>query len=80
MIGHQDVGVKGASLLPQGLTEPVEISVIVFFSKEAGLAVVPTLHDMQGYAIEVNAGATGHIVNIAGIFEPGPFIALLKGT
>ena len=33
---------------------------VVGVGKEARLAVVPALHDMQGHAIKVNAGAAGH--------------------
>jgi hypothetical protein len=33
---------------------------VVFLRKETRLAVVPALHDVQRYAIEVNAGAAGH--------------------
>ena len=41
--------------------QPVEIGVIVFFAKEARFTVMASLCDVQGYFINVYAGATaGH--------------------
>ena len=31
------------------------------------------LHDVQRYAIKMDAQATRHVRTLAGIFEPGPF-------
>ncbi len=60
MVGHQRVGVKRALLFLQGFPQPVEVGLIIFFAKEARFAVVPALHDVQRYAIKMDAGAAGH--------------------
>ena len=65
MVGHEYIGMKSASLLVQRFVQPVQVSVIVFFAKEAGFAVVSALDDVQGYAIKVNTGTTGHEQTIA---------------
>jgi hypothetical protein len=31
------------------------------------------LHDVQGDAIKMDAGAAGHLASIAELIEPGPF-------
>jgi hypothetical protein len=38
---------------------------IILFAEEARFAVVPALHDVQRYAIEMDAGAAGHATIIA---------------
>jgi hypothetical protein len=38
----------------------MQIALVIVLREEARLAIVATLHDMQGYVIEVDAGATGH--------------------
>jgi len=43
----------------------MQVAEEVVLGEEAGLAVVPALHDVQGDAVEVNAGATGHAVMLA---------------
>jgi len=43
-----------------GIAQPFEIRQIVSSGKETGLTAVSALHDVQGHAIEVDAGATGH--------------------
>jgi len=43
------------------LAQPVKTGLIVFLAKEAGFAVMPPLHDVQGDAIKVNAGAAWHV-------------------
>ncbi len=60
VVGHQGVGVKGASFPLQGYTQPVQRGLVVFFAEEAGFAVVPALHDMQRDAIKMDARAAGH--------------------
>ena len=49
--------VKGARL---DYFQPVEASAVVFLAKEARLAIVPALHDVQRYAIKVDTRAAGH--------------------
>ena len=60
MVCHQGVGVKHAPLFLQGFAQPVEVGLVVLFSEEARFAVMPALHDVQGYSVEVDAGASGH--------------------
>ena len=65
MVRHEHIGVELTSLLIQRHAQPRQVSVIVFFAKEAGITVVPALDDVQGYAIEVNAGTTRHDQTLA---------------
>ena len=51
---------QGAAFFLERLAQPVKIGLVVFFSKEAGLSVVPALHDVQRYAIKMDAGTAGH--------------------
>jgi hypothetical protein len=55
---------KRASLFLQSFTQPVEISLVLFFAKETGFSIVSPLNDVQGYAIKVNTGTTGHMQTI----------------
>ncbi len=50
---------------------------MIFFTKEARLEVVPALHDVQRYAIKMNAGAARHWTVIAKISTPALVIAPL---
>jgi len=60
MVGHQGIGVQRASFLAEGFTEPMEVRVVVLVGKEAGLAVVAALDDVQGDTVEVSSWATRH--------------------
>lgn len=60
VIGHQGVGVQGAAFFVQCLASPMQVGVVVLFGEEAGLTVVPSLHDVQRDFINVDAGAAGH--------------------
>ena len=71
IVGHQGVGVQRAFLFPQRLTQPVETGVIVLFAEEGWCAVVPALHEVQRYAIEVYAGTSWHNFTVAKKLEPG---------
>ena len=42
----------------------------IFFAKEVGVAVMSALDNVQGDAIKVYTGATGHERSIAEIFKP----------
>lgn len=64
MVGHEGVGVERAAFLLQGLAQPVEVDLVILFAKEARLAIMPALHDVQGNAIEMDAGAAGHERNL----------------
>ena len=64
------------ALALQRLGEPVQVGVVILLGEKAGLAVVAALHDMQRNAIEMKAGATGHVLardHWGGKSEPGPF-------
>jgi hypothetical protein len=54
---------QSAVLFVQRFAQPVQVGVIVLFGKEAGLAVVTALHDVQRDSINVDAGAAGHAGN-----------------
>ncbi len=60
VIRHQRVGGQGAALFFQGYTEPVEVSVTIFFRVKTSLAVMPALHDVQRNFTQMSAGATEH--------------------
>ena len=51
---------KHAAFPLERFTQPVKVGVIVFFTKETGLAIVAPLNDVQGDIGEVDARAAGH--------------------
>ena len=65
MIGHQRVGVKHTPALLQRFSQPMQVSVVVFLCKKAGLAVVAALHDVQRHVVEVGARAARHGARLA---------------
>ncbi|MGH8491444.1 MAG: hypothetical protein ACREXS_21940 [Gammaproteobacteria bacterium] len=42
----------------------MQVGTVVLYAKEAGLAVVAALHDVQGYSIEANTRTAGHASSI----------------
>lgn len=62
VVGHLDVGVQRAAGDFAHLAQPFAVSEIVFLGEEAGIAVMTSLNDMQEETWEMNAGATGHVV------------------
>ena len=60
MVGHQHVGVDGATELVGKLFEVVQVELIVLFAVETDGAVIAALDDVPGNAGEGQAGATGH--------------------
>ena len=46
MIGHQDVGMDGATPVGSRFSEPVEVAVVVLFGKEAWLPVDASLDEV----------------------------------
>ncbi len=60
MVGHQSVGMERAAAFVERLAQPVQVSGVVLLAEEAGLAVVPTLHNVQGNTGQMNAGASWH--------------------
>lgn len=76
VVGHEGVGMQGEVFFAQGFAQPVQVSVVVFFCEEAGLAIVSSLHDVQRNGIEMDALAAGHVGTLPQVkkkFEPGPF-------
>ena len=59
MIGHQQVGMKLTFVVSQRFTQPVQVAGVVRLAKEACLAVVPALYDVERDTIELDAGAAG---------------------
>jgi len=47
---------QGALFLVQRFAQLVQVGVVVLFGKEARLAVVPALHDVQRDSVDVDAG------------------------
>ena len=56
----------------EGFAQPVKIGLVVFFAEEAGFAVMPPLHDVQGDAIKMDAGAAGHGAIITKLIRAWP--------
>jgi hypothetical protein len=73
MVGHENVGMECASLLLQGFTQPVEVSVMVLIAKEARFTVVSALDDLQRDVIKMNTGSTWHDATVAEDSEPNLF-------
>lgn len=64
MVVHQLVGVQRTLRLDQCLAKPMQIARIVVLGKEARLAIVAALHDMQWNTVEVDAGAARHVLTL----------------
>jgi hypothetical protein len=62
MVGHLDVGVQRAAGGFARFAQPLAVGEVIFLSEEAGVAVMSPLNDVQGETWEMNAGATGHVV------------------
>jgi len=65
--------------LVQRLAQPVQVTQVIVFAEKTRFAVVAALHDVQRYAVEVDARAAGHagmLVLAPGKVEPGPFNSL----
>jgi hypothetical protein len=71
VVGHEHVGVQRTSFIVQRFAQPMQIGFVVFFSKEAGFAVLSPLHDVRGDSIEVNPGAARHNHTVAQEIEAG---------
>ena len=65
MVGHEHVGVEGGVGVCQCVTQPAEIGVVIVVAEEARFAVVPSLHEVQGYIAQMKAGSTRHGVALA---------------
>jgi hypothetical protein len=63
--------IEMAHATPQAFVQPAKVSVAILVIEEAGPAIVATLHDVQRYAVDVDARTPGHGGGLAEI-EPGP--------
>ena len=61
MIGHQCIGMKLTFVVCQRFTQPLQEAGVVLLTKEAWLAVVPALHDVERDTIELDAGLPGRL-------------------
>ncbi len=55
VVGHEHVSAKRAPLALQNLAKPAQVGVIVRLVEDAGLAIVPPLHDVQRNNVEMDA-------------------------
>ena len=62
VVGHLDVGVQRAAGGFASLAQPFSVGEVVVLGEEAGVAVMSPLNDVQGKTWEMNAGATGRVV------------------
>lgn len=60
VVGHLHVCVKLAVRGLERLSQSVTISVIILFGEKTRIAVMPSLHDVQGQVCEMDAGAARH--------------------
>ena len=60
MIGHEDIGVDGTSVLLCPLLEPIKIGGIVFFSEKYGLTAIAALDHMGGNTWQIKSWFTWH--------------------
>ena len=60
VVGHQHVGMDGATELVGELFDVLQVELVVLFAVETDRAVIATLDDVPGNAGEGEAGATGH--------------------
>lgn len=72
MIGHQCIGMQGATLFCQYFAEPMQISVIVLFREETRLTIMPALHDVQRDIIQMDTWPAGHMPMLAEKSSPAP--------
>ena len=60
MIRHQYVSVYGHSITPAGVTQAVQVTLIVLFGTETGVAVIATLYHVTGYIGLIHSRFSGH--------------------
>jgi hypothetical protein len=60
MIGHQHVRVDAATELVGRGAQGIEVIELVGFGEEAGLAIIPPLYDMLGYARQLKSRLPWH--------------------
>ena len=61
MVGYQYIRLQRALRLAQ----PVQVAGIVLFAKEARLAIVAALDNVQRYTVKLDAGTSWHVGKIA---------------
>ena len=60
MVGHEDIGVDRALVLPRSLRQAIEVEAIFFFRKEARLPIVATLDDVLRDVGQIESWLTKH--------------------
>jgi hypothetical protein len=60
VVSHQNIGMNAAAGLASILGHPLQIEVVILFSKETSLAVIPTLDQVQRNTRQDQAGAAWH--------------------
>jgi hypothetical protein len=65
MVCHEHVGVHPAMLAGQRRAQPIEVSKPVLLIEEARRSIVPTLHDVQRQAVNVDSATAGHTRSLA---------------
>ena len=74
MVSHQHVSVQRAPRFRKCYTQPVQVTAVVVLGKEARLAIVAALHDVQWNTIEMDTGSAGH--GVGRVIVVYPFNAL----
>ena len=60
MGGHQYIGVKVNRVLLVGLTEVIEVELVIFFSKETSSPIVAPLDEVHRISRKLESWAFGH--------------------
>lgn len=55
MVGHQDVGMDRATVLPSAFAHTVEVEAVVLLGEEGRLPVIASLDDVLGHIHEVQS-------------------------
>jgi hypothetical protein len=60
MVGHQYIGVKFDCELFTGLTEMIQIELVIVLSEETSSPIVAPLNEVNGYTSKLESCASGH--------------------
>lgn len=60
MVGHEDVGMKGACMRAAGSQQEIEVKPVVVIRIEGRLTVISALGDMLRYSWQMESGGSGH--------------------
>jgi hypothetical protein len=59
------LSVELAASLSEGVVQPVGVGEVIVFAEEAGVAVVPALHDVQGQTVKMGTATTWHTKSVS---------------